>query len=270
MSEFLDGLARSMASPIPRSRALRLVGGALVSAAVPSLRPRFAWGASKRALGECDAPGRCTGMTTCGIRDPNAGPSPIPVCIVACCDADHPNCCPFPGNKGPINERAPGLGSNGVAPYGIVACCAKGYGCGPSPATPCVASCTPITNLADCPKSKRKQKPPPYEPEVNGCGPKGGSLSKVIPDSYMAANFKPACDEHDRCYGTCNSNRNVCDRNLRRDMQRACDEAYPQHEDFYDHAGVCHSRTNAYYNAVNDRGNDAFETAQKEACDCCP
>ncbi len=35
MTRFLDELARSMARPMPRSRALRLLGGALVSTAVP-------------------------------------------------------------------------------------------------------------------------------------------------------------------------------------------------------------------------------------------
>ena len=35
MTEFLDELARSMAKPMPRQRALRLLGGALVSVAVP-------------------------------------------------------------------------------------------------------------------------------------------------------------------------------------------------------------------------------------------
>jgi hypothetical protein len=124
-----------------------------------------------------------------------------------------------------------------------------------------------IKNLADCPNRTEKQN---YEPTVNGCGPEGGWLSKVIPDSYGDANFKPACDEHDRCYGKCKSNRDVCDRNLRRDMERACNNAYPQHEDFFDHRGVCSSRTNKYFDAVHSLGKGPYETAQKDACDCCP
>ncbi len=48
MSErFFDNLARTLASPMPRRRALRLTGAALVAAAVPGLRPRSALGASR-------------------------------------------------------------------------------------------------------------------------------------------------------------------------------------------------------------------------------
>jgi hypothetical protein len=79
---------------------------------------------------------RCVGKKTCGIRDPNAGPSTIPVCIVACCDLpDYPNCCKWPG--GASVKRTFGLGRCGTAPFGIVCCCAAGYRCG-SPAEGCV------------------------------------------------------------------------------------------------------------------------------------
>ena len=37
MTAFLDDLARSMAKPMPRRRALRVVGGAVVAIAVPGL-----------------------------------------------------------------------------------------------------------------------------------------------------------------------------------------------------------------------------------------
>ncbi len=47
MSEgFFDDLARTLASPMPRRRALRFAGAALVAAAVPGLRPRSAFGFS--------------------------------------------------------------------------------------------------------------------------------------------------------------------------------------------------------------------------------
>ena len=47
MSErFFDDLARTLASPMPRRRALRLTGAAIVAAAVPGLRPRSALGQS--------------------------------------------------------------------------------------------------------------------------------------------------------------------------------------------------------------------------------
>jgi hypothetical protein len=54
MTAFLDGLARALAKPMPRSRALRLMGGAVVTAAVPSWFPKLA---SARALDGCNASG---------------------------------------------------------------------------------------------------------------------------------------------------------------------------------------------------------------------
>lgn len=58
MSEFLDELARTLATPMPRRRALLTLGGAVVTVAVPAaLRPRRASGAARRptsSLGFCE------------------------------------------------------------------------------------------------------------------------------------------------------------------------------------------------------------------------
>jgi hypothetical protein len=53
MSEFLDELARTVAKPMPRSRALRLLGGALVAVAVPALRPPRAVSATRLVTSSC-------------------------------------------------------------------------------------------------------------------------------------------------------------------------------------------------------------------------
>ena len=50
MSELLDELARAMSNPMPRSRAVRVLGVALASAAVPLLRPRTAAALSSSEL----------------------------------------------------------------------------------------------------------------------------------------------------------------------------------------------------------------------------
>jgi hypothetical protein len=50
VSEFLDELARSLAKPMPRSRALRVLGMAVASAAVPLLRPGSAAARDQHAL----------------------------------------------------------------------------------------------------------------------------------------------------------------------------------------------------------------------------
>jgi hypothetical protein len=129
MTRFLDEVARELARPMPRSRAFRLLGGALIAVAVPSLRPRLARGASKRPLDECDHPLRCVGRKTCGILVPNAGPSEIPVCNVACCDEQNPVCCKWPGLEARNVPPGKGNGTCSVA-YGIVCCCPRGSRCG--------------------------------------------------------------------------------------------------------------------------------------------
>jgi hypothetical protein len=145
MSELLDDLARALTRPMPRSRVLRLLGGALASAAVSPLRPRLAGGATKRPLDECDHPLRCVGKKTCGLRDPKAGPSPIPVCNVACCDDYLPVCCKWPGYMGSFQVRN---GSCAVGGGGTVCCCPAGYSCGEPPKEQCRAKvCGP--DIAD-------------------------------------------------------------------------------------------------------------------------
>lgn len=105
MSQFFDDLARTMARPMPRRGALRLLGAALGSAWVGGMAPR-ARGAPSRRTHTCDtqvATGKwkyCTEATeycfpTCcpnerrcsvGPRDPNRG-CPI---VTTCCDPCEP------------------------------------------------------------------------------------------------------------------------------------------------------------------------------------
>jgi len=125
MSELLDELARTLVKPMPRSRAVRLLGGALVSAAIPALRPRRASGAPKRAFDPCDHPLRCVGKQTCGIPDPNAGPSPIPVCGVTCCTALLPQCFKWPELQG-RQVTARQLNGSCQTAVGISCCCPPG------------------------------------------------------------------------------------------------------------------------------------------------
>ena len=114
---------------MPRSRAIRLLGVTAASLAVPALRPQVARGSPRRPLDECDHPLRCVGKKTCGIRVPNAGPSPIPICNVACCTPDQPVCCKWPGIE--ARDVAAGkLNGNCSVASGIVCCCPPGGKCG--------------------------------------------------------------------------------------------------------------------------------------------
>lgn len=104
MSEFLDELARALAKPMPRSRALRLVGGAFVYGAIPGLRSR--WPAAARAYSAGATPTRRAGecfdegpyqpfLFNCRPHTRTPGPvcEPSPVAPVPDCCDDGEKCC---------------------------------------------------------------------------------------------------------------------------------------------------------------------------------
>lgn len=105
---------------------------------------------------------------------------------------------------------------------------------------------------------------PGYRPDVNGCGPSG--YGWAIPDSFGDANFTPACNQHDRCYGTCNSGRRTCDVLMRKHMKATCDRVYRNDAEM---RGKCRRRAQFYFNVVHNNGQSAYEDAQMEACFCC-
>lgn len=84
MSEFLDELARTLAKPMPRSKAVRVLGGALVTAAVPLLRAAPGSGAPRQPV-QYPQPKKCA--------DYHAGPT----CPKLCCR----DCPPIPSGGNP-------------------------------------------------------------------------------------------------------------------------------------------------------------------------
>ncbi|HVX18506.1 MAG TPA: phospholipase A2 [Acidimicrobiales bacterium] len=121
----------------------------------------------------------------------------------------------------------------------------------------------PLNGPGDCPDKRiTKQN---YTPTFNGCG-SAGLAGYLVPDDFDGYSFTPACDEHDRCYGTCNSNKDTCDQNFLRDMNQICDSHFLDytsgHKDCRDNAYI-------YYDAVHLIGGGPYDDAQVEACDCC-
>ena len=111
-----------------------------------------------------------------------------------------------------------------------------------------------------------------YIPIPNGCGAKNGFRP---PQGGPGWTFNPACNAHDICYGTCNSSKAICDKNLYNAMLDACDQfwnALPGWEHWNPAAialfDACLSQAKAYYEAVNLFGQGPFNAAQKEACVC--
>lgn len=99
-----------------------------------------------------------------------------------------------------------------------------------------------------------------YRPTSNGCGAEGGT--KVRGDFYLF-DITPACNAHDICYGTCGSNKSLCDSKFFADIMTICTKrvAIPY---------LCYNLASIYSGAVLGWGNSAYEAAQDEACEWAP
>jgi hypothetical protein len=154
MSELLDEIARALSKPMPRSRALRLVGGALVAAAVPrgvgrgTGVARAATSTTARRSAVCGYPdlgGRpdefqCPGDVTDTPTSRTCGPKRSGA--FDCCGALGPKCCTdgtfgFPADQGGHyccpqgcdcykGLCCPPAGERGADAQGRPVCCARG------------------------------------------------------------------------------------------------------------------------------------------------
>ena len=131
------------------------------------------------------------------------------------------------------------------------------------------------TSIKDCPKNERRARPG-YKPTFNGCG--DIHTRWIVPQYaqiWVGAYFTPACNNHDICYGTCNSNKQDCDLILEAQLRVACVE-------WWDSLGwnkynpialalfdACYAEAKVYWEAVNVAGQSAYNAAQSEACICC-
>ncbi len=126
MTDFLDDLARTMAKPMPRSRAVRALGGALVAVAVGGpLWPRAASGGRHRpAVGTQPCQKDCSGP----LPVPCICPGPNPAYCFETCGVAGSTCCCLKNSSG--------------QPTGAVAC-PPGTRCGrPGESNcPCVTRC---------------------------------------------------------------------------------------------------------------------------------
>ncbi len=113
-------------------------------------------------------------------------------------------------------------------------------------------------------------------PRVNGCGSSG---SEWVPDSFFwIVDFSKACNEHDRCYGTCGADKARCDINLGIDMADACLRTFAAFA-FLPSWGktpllLCLAQATIYSATLLSiaAADKAFEEAQDTAClweECC-
>jgi hypothetical protein len=145
------------------------------------------------------------------------------------------------------------------------------------PTTQCceVGGVQPVYPIADLDLCPNRVPHPGHVPEFNGCGPAQGFVSHIIPNRIGPSrniDFTPACNNHDICYDTCNSVKSDCDRAFLADMTAACTVAYSGRGWFDRYMRTaCTADAYLYYTAVSktSTGTEAYESAQKEACDCC-
>jgi hypothetical protein len=122
----------------------------------------------------------------------------------------------------------------------------------------------PIANLAQCPN---KVPDPTYTCVPNGCGPAGGPS---VPNNFGAAQFRPCCNLHDCCYGSCNSDKKACDEDFGLCLFSECATAYPGENIIgFIIREMCVAVEETYRLAVSSLGGDAYDAAQQQACDCC-
>ncbi|EOX8477462.1 RHS element core protein [Salmonella enterica subsp. indica] len=94
-----------------------------------------------------------------------------------------------------------------------------------------------------------------------GCGDE--STDRLVPDSLGAANFLPACRNHDICYGTLDSDKATCDKGLGADMKLACKNDLKGLHTLY--SPLCNGMAGGYEFAVREFGQSAYDAAQEKA-----
>jgi RHS repeat-associated protein len=142
---------------------------------------------------------------------------------------------------------------------------------------------------------KRAKDPAGYKPEENGCGPGGLPLNQLVPeDPAGGCPFTPACNGHDRCYGTCNSGKGNCDKQFLDDLLALCNSCASDGKPKYMWVRCgpskpprrckklvdasrwkrrCESLARIYYRAVAGRlANASYREGQNDGCEdcCCP
>lgn len=303
---FLDDLARALAQPMPRRRALRLLGTSLAAVLVPGVAPRMA-----RAALASPSDGRCgPEQKQCSYDHDNSYLTPV-----------ENYCCGPPYNRyscgsyvAPIcHDDCSGAGPNPIpclsterdaGGHPKFQCCAGQIGercvngkcvdC-PSGRVTCAGNCCP-SGFRCCPPTRGMPKARCYDPTKQCCTPVAGVVAKWpirnvddCPNRVGKKNHKPRANGCGPENGI-----KVPDRPFVADFKPACDfhdicyETCGRKKSFCDRRFrklmedacdetfpreakrlACYVAAGTYYQFVSKFGDDPYEDAQKEACLCC-
>ena len=144
----------------------------------------------------------------------------------------------------------------------------RAFSAPPSRVTDPGCSGTRTSYKAGC--AKPVPKLPPYKPPVNGCGPQNG-YNPVPQTPLFVATFTPACDSHDRGYGTCNVPKEVTDAKFLEDMKGICaGPGTPVSGLFMQLLELqCIRNAEIFYTAVSLFAGNPYKDGQAGGCDCC-
>lgn len=103
-------------------------------------------------------------------------------------------------------------------------------------------------------------------PTFNGCGSETKNGFKLAMQSFQKKitifDFTKCCNAHDICYGTCGSDKNICESHFKSCMKGVCDPIS------WTKRQLCKAKAFGYYHAVDKLGHTAFDKAQENNCKC--
>jgi secretory phospholipase A2 len=109
-----------------------------------------------------------------------------------------------------------------------------------------------------CPSGERLINEPNYTPSTNGCGPQN------IPFTAPSFSFLDCCTNHDYCYSNCSRTKEDCDNEFYACTYCSCFDAYDGDTEI----DICQEIACVYFQAVDEFGCDAYQTAQGNSCIC--
>uniref|UniRef100_A0A7G3AJ70 Putative group xii secretory phospholipase a2 n=1 Tax=Lutzomyia longipalpis TaxID=7200 RepID=A0A7G3AJ70_LUTLO len=101
-----------------------------------------------------------------------------------------------------------------------------------------------------------------YTPEPNGCGSMGLTVDKQF---LPAAEMEKCCNAHDICYGTCNTDKELCDAEFKKCLYHQCE----QNRNFNElQLRGCKATAKLLFTGTLALGCPAFLAAQEKSCYC--
>jgi hypothetical protein len=206
-------------------------------------------------------------------------PPPPPTCTCSCDDGNdctQDNCSGPPSCRCSHQKLTNSMCCNGVKfdPATQGCCNGKIY----TKATQCcemnmIVAKNPIADLNKCPNRVPN---PSWTFQYDGCSNPVPFIDKDNPAGGRDTQFANAartapCDDHDRCYQTCNpaaGAKDACDLAMLNGMLAVCN-ASTEPQNIVD---SCRTWANRYYNiGLRSRfAQTAFDNRQKQVCNCCP